>query len=95
MVLTKTLKTGLLYIDLSPGDFSQLCLLHFPLNGFQEGRVGYDMGKSFCFLLAGNRKASFFCLLPTTHTSPTQTQNLGIETEGKKDNRAPFLLSLD
>lgn len=44
-------------------------------------------GQSFCFLLARNRKVSFFCLLLTIHTSPTQTQNLGIETEEKKDKR--------
>lgn len=60
-----------------------------------EGREGYDVGQAVLLSAGRDRKASFFCLLLATHTSPTQTENSEIETEGNADGRVPFLLSLD
>lgn len=75
----------------STGDLGQLWLLHFPLHGFQwqdfrkAGGVSCG-GHAACCWPGTERPASFAHWTPT---SPTDTWNLGIETEGEMEERGP------
>lgn len=80
-------------MSVSPVSCTSLCMAF--RGGVSEGREEYDVGQVILLSGGRDRKVSFFCLLLTTHTSPTQIENLEIETEGNADGRVPFLLSLD